>query len=265
MSCLGMDNKKTPADDLEARKARAQEACDTAGLRDKELKTLHGDALRSNVDDFLERRHEFIGFLYWGADYSNWKRHETFTECEWAALTLGLEPNQTNPALGPIPFGPAADRLTQLHPYSQDEIQKRLYSFDLMLQWMESNCTAGKLVPVSIRCFSNQFLKKDLIAWNKDNGLPIPGVASDKRATKTLTRPIEREIEAAFLAIKNLGDRTSNDAVWAALAEKAGQKGTIIKKVTTKKITYLHDDDVEKVMSRSSFNRVMTKLRKKHG
>jgi hypothetical protein len=53
---------------------------------------LHGDALKSNVKEFLERRNEFIGRLYRPADYSVWKPHDTYTQYQWAALTLGLEP-----------------------------------------------------------------------------------------------------------------------------------------------------------------------------
>ena len=107
------------------------------------------------------------------------------------------------------------------------------------------------------------FLKEHLVAWNKDKGLPVPDVGSDKRATKNLARLIDLEIETAYLAVKEKGGRITNDEVWAVLEKRVGQQDTIIKEVTIKKMTYMHQG-AEKTMSRSTFNSVLTKLRKKH-
>ena len=108
-------------------------------LSDKELAELFNAARTLNVNEFLRRGPELIGPLYRAADYSMWKWSDTFTQYQWAALTLGLEPNQKNPSLGPIPFR---------RPIAEDWVRQRLCSFDFIVELMESSCRANKLEPV---------------------------------------------------------------------------------------------------------------------
>ena len=134
-----MDNKKTPSDDLQARKAEAWEAIERTNRQAaekqevSELATLHGAALRLNIDEFLKRRDEFIGTLYRAADYSLWKLRDTYTQYQWAALTLGLEPNEDDPPMGPVPFRRGvSEGLERRYTHSQQNKPyfHRLDSFD---------------------------------------------------------------------------------------------------------------------------------------
>ena len=190
MSCLGMDNKKTPADDLQARKARAWEAIEKGGRRvaeereaeelAKKLASLHGVALGLNFNKFLERGDEFIGPIYRAADYSVWKR-DTYTLYQWAALTLGLEPNQDDPPLGPIPFQwrVARDFGFRYPHFERDKPYfHRLDSFHQIVELMKSSQMAGKLQAIEQGLRPINYLKEDLIAWNRSNELPVPDVIS---------------------------------------------------------------------------------------
>ena len=167
MSGPGMGNKKTPPEVSWPRLAEQRE------VTEAELATLLDEALKLDVNEFLERHDEFIGPLYRAADYSMWKLRDTYTQYLWAALILGLEPNQDDPSLGPIPFGPIAKRLTQRHPYSQRDILKHLHSFQLIVELIKSSYLAGRLPYMGQGPMGMNFLKEDLIVWSESKGLPV--------------------------------------------------------------------------------------------
>ena len=126
-----MDNQKISPTVSRAQLAEQRE------VTEAELATLHSDALKINVNEFLECRDEFIGLLYRAADYSVWGLRDTYTQYQWAALTLGLEPNQDDPPLGPIPIqSRVAELLAQRDPPSRQHkpYSQRLCSFDSIVE-----------------------------------------------------------------------------------------------------------------------------------
>ena len=165
-----VNNKKTSPKVSRAQLAGQRE------VTEAELATLHGEALKINVNEFLECRDEFIGLLYRAADYSVWRLRDTYTQYLWAALTLGLEPNQDDPPLGPIPIQPrVAELLAQRDPPSQhhNPYSQRLCSFDFIVELIESSHKAGRLPYMEQGPMRINFLKEDLIFWSESKGLPV--------------------------------------------------------------------------------------------
>ena len=173
-----VNNKKTSPKVSRAQLAEQRE------VTEAELATLHGEALKINVNEFLECRDEFIGLLYRAADYSVWRLRDTYTQYQWSALILGLEPNQDDPSLGPIPIQPrVAELLAQRDPpsWQHKPYSQRLCSFDSIVEMIERSHKAGRLPYIEWEPWRISFLKEDLIFWSESKGFPVADGLLDTR------------------------------------------------------------------------------------
>jgi hypothetical protein len=258
----GMDNKKTSPE------AEQWGAFQRAGKPLKELAMLHDAALRSNFGEFLERRDEFIGLLYRAADYSVHKQLDTFTQYEWGALTLGLEPNHENPSLGPIPFGLVAESLAHRDPPSQqhEPYSQRLCSFDFIVELIESGHEAGRLPYMECGPMWISFLKEDLIEWSENKGLPVADELLDRGDGRKLSYKHHQTFWDAETTLRKKHERQPTEIeIWEALKAVADRSNAAIHSVYKSILKYREKAGGLESMMRKSVMEWLRKQRKSSG